>query len=189
MRKLAILLLVLLAACTAPPEDVAKAEIQEEVLPPGEDTEEVLEVAREEVAIDMETSSFEFEGYGPGKSHVGTFSDITGVLFVQDGEVVGGSGVVNADSVDTGISGLDTHLKAADFFDVENCETIEFTSSSYDGETMTGDLTFHCITKEVSFPAEVSENGIKADFVLDTTPFEMENNKVNKEVRISFEFK
>ncbi len=61
---------------------------------------------------------------------------------------------MDAASVDSGIAKFDEHLKAADFFDVENFPTITFQSiklEKRDGLTgqMTGDLTIKGITKPV----------------------------------------
>lgn len=187
MKKLILLFVIIMAACAPLPEDVAKAEVSDP-LPLSDVEDGEVEPAREEILIDREKSSFEFEGYGPGKSHGGTFTEWNGVLFMEEGEIVGGSGMLETDSIDTGISGLDTHLMASDFFDAEKCPTIEFASTSLEDGEMTGDLTAHCITKPVTFPVEVSENSVKADFLLDMTPWELENTKVRKEIRIAFEF-
>ncbi|WP_372795652.1 YceI family protein, partial [Lutibacter sp.] len=56
---------------------------------------------------------------------------------------------------------LEGHLKSADFFDVEAFPTATFeitTSSIENGKTMvTGDITIKGITKQVTFPAVVTE--------------------------------
>ena len=62
----------------------------------------------------------------------------------------------DAASVDTGIDKRDTHLKSADFFDVEKYPKLSFKSKQVkkigDGRyTMTGDLTIRDVTKEVAF--------------------------------------
>ncbi|WP_243225023.1 YceI family protein [Microbacterium sp. CIAB417] len=62
---------------------------------------------------------------------------------------------VDVNSVDTKDEGRDTHLRSADFFDVENHPTMEFVSTGArveDGDFFVdGDLTIRGITKPVSF--------------------------------------
>lgn len=62
---------------------------------------------------------------------------------------------VDVASVDTKDEGRDTHLRSADFFDVENFPTMEFVSTGArveDGDFFVdGDLTIRGITKPVSF--------------------------------------
>ncbi len=184
------LFVVFLIGCAQPPSDVTVAQIE----PSAADSSGniVAEVDNSDSGdskpIDVSASSFEFEGFGPGKSHTGTFDEISGTLIYSDGVVVGASGVIQAASVNTGIGGLDKHLKNDDFFDVENFPEIRFASSSLADGVMSGDLTFHGVTNEVSFPVEVTANSVTADFLLDTTPFGMKHTGVNKDVRISFTF-
>ena len=64
-------------------------------------------------------------------------------------------------SVDTRSADRDTHLKSADFFDVENYPTMRFVSTSFDGEELSGDLTIKDVTKPVTFKVEF--NGVQAD--------------------------
>lgn len=182
MRKTIVFLcIIMLAACSAPPEDVTKAGIKDST---GLATYEGLDRA----PINKEASTFTFEGFGPGKSHVGTFNSWEGELFLEDGKIVGGKGEVQVSSVKTDSERVDSHLQTDDFFDAEKCPTIAFTSKNFDGETMTGDLTFHCITKEVSFPATVTDEGVSADFILDIKPYEFKYAKLTGDARIQFRF-
>ena len=57
-----------------------------------------------------------FEGFGPGKSHLGKFDNWNGELFLENQEIVGFEGTIQTNSVNTGIGGLDTHLNSEDFF-------------------------------------------------------------------------
>lgn len=176
---LAILLLtlVLVVGCQVP-DDVPQAEVVEEI--------ETQETGATEVPMNPETSSFTFEGYAPGKSHDGTFEEMEGFLLKEKNQIVGMQGIIQAASVNTGIEGLDDHLKNDDFFDVEVYPTIEFTSAAIEDNQMTGTLTFHGVTKDVAFPVEVTENSISADFLLDTTDFNMKSAGVDKNVKITF---
>ena len=63
---------------------------------------------------------------------------------------------VDANSINTGNSKRDEHLRKEDFFDVEKYPTICFTSkniiNSKIGYTAWGNLTMHGVTKEVRIP-------------------------------------
>ena len=66
--------------------------------------------------------------------------------------------VINAASIDTGVTDRDGHLKSADFFDVENYPRITFTSTAVerDGDVwaITGDLSIKDVTKPVTIEFE-----------------------------------
>jgi polyisoprenoid-binding protein YceI len=66
----------------------------------------------------------------------------------------------NIDSINTGNSDRDNHLKSADFFDAEKNPKLTFVSSSLvkkgDDHELTGELTINGITKTVQLDTEVS---------------------------------
>lgn len=67
--------------------------------------------------------------------------------------------VADAASINTGEPERDKHLKTADFFDVAKYPDVTFKSSSFkkvDAKNykVTGDLTFHGVTKPVTFDAQ-----------------------------------
>lgn len=65
------------------------------------------------------------------------------------------------DSINTKNKDRDTHLKSDDFFNAEEFPEMKFNSTSFDGETLVGDLTIRDITKEVAL--SVDFNGIAVD--------------------------
>jgi polyisoprenoid-binding protein YceI len=140
---------------------------------------------------------FGFVGYGPGKSHDGTFSAMTASKIGYDetsGVPVSGSLVIDATTVTTGIERLDTHLCAEDFFNCAVHPEIKFTfvdaSKAVDGSIVVeGDLQFNGVVKRISFPATVADANVTADFLLDTTPFAFKYVGIDKNVRITFSFK
>ncbi len=92
----------------------------------------------------------------------GSFSGVEGTVVVAD--PVDGSTAevtVQMDTVSTRSADRDTHLKSADFFDVENFPTMTFKSTSFDGSTLVGDLTIKDVTKPVTF--DVSFGGVQTD--------------------------
>ncbi len=78
-------------------------------------------------------------------------------------------GFINADfsfvaktaSINTRNNDRDTHLRSEDFFNVETYPDLKFKSTSFDGVTLTGDLTIKDITKEIEL--NVDFNGIAVD--------------------------
>lgn len=69
---------------------------------------------------------------------------------------------IKADSISTGITARDNHLKTADFFDAAKYPEITFKSKKIEKKgknfILTGDFTMHGVTKEISFPFAVVGN-------------------------------
>lgn len=92
---------------------------------------------------------------------------------------------MNPASVDTGVTDRDTHLKSADFFDVENHKQIIFSANTYenvdsDGSyELYGDLTIKGITKRIKLDVEFGGvmkdpwGNMKAGFTI--------NGKINRQ--------
>jgi len=91
----------------------------------------------------------------------GRFAVLNGVLNLDQDDVTNSSveASLDATSVNTHEAQRDSHLKSADFFDVERFPTLSFKStrvkSAGDGElAVTGDLTIHGVTRSVTFNVE-----------------------------------
>ncbi len=121
--------------------------------------------------IDAAHSNVKFwvRHFGISRVH-GTFSGVSGTVSYDpanpEATVVEAS--IDVSTVNTGVADRDGHLKSPDFFDVATYPTFTFKSKSVtkveDGEfKVTGDLTLHGVTKEVTFDAEVSEE-VKSPF-------------------------
>ncbi len=178
---LLIIGIITLSACTAPPDDANRAEILT-----GNTIE--LEGDFTEVPINIEESSFRFIGYGPGKSHEGTFNEMLGVLLYEGDTLVGARGTIKAESVDTDSDGLDRHLRNEDFFNVDIYPTIEVETVLLESDNVVADLTFHGVTKRMSFPVTTTENSISGETILKMSDFEINYPAVNDEVSIGFTF-
>jgi polyisoprenoid-binding protein YceI len=82
--------------------------------------------------------------------------------FVFDEKAPGSSRVeveIDASSIDTREPQRDTHLRSADFFEVEKYPTLKFVSTKVeptgdDTFKLTGDLTMHGVTKPVTLDVE-----------------------------------
>jgi len=113
--------------------------------------------------VDVSSSTIHWKGYKPTGSHNGTISLVSGELEMEEGIIIGGSFTVDMSTIKDadGSAKLEGHLKSADFFDVEAfpTSTFEITASAIEGDKtmVTGDLTIKGITKQVTFPAVVSE--------------------------------
>jgi polyisoprenoid-binding protein YceI len=112
--------------------------------------------------IDPTHSSAEFKVKHMMISHVrGHFAKVTGTL-ILDESTLGNSRVealIDAASIETRDAQRDTHLKSADFFDVEKFPTLSFKSTGIsvvrDGElAVEGNLTVRGVTRKVVFSVE-----------------------------------
>ncbi|MDN3723583.1 YceI family protein [Aequorivita sp. SDUM287046] len=65
------------------------------------------------------------------------------------------------DSINTNNKDRDNHLKSDDFFGSEKFPELTFKSKSFDGNSVTGDLSIKGVTKEVTLDAEF--NGTAVD--------------------------
>ena len=121
-----------------------------------------------------ENSSIGFVGSKITDQHEGGFKTFEGSFIVKEGEPQGGKFTIDMNSTWSDNEKLTTHLKAADFFDVESFPSSEFvvTSFSMKGENaydISGNLTLHGVTKNITFPTTVntSDESIKVSSEFD----------------------
>lgn len=121
----------------------------------------------------------------------GTLEVSSGTVTVESGAPAGIDFTFDMNSISTqttgsgkGMDNLSKHLKSPDFFDAEKHPTARFeltraqkSETSPTEFTITGNLTIKDITKEVSFPAEIYQDGdlVKADaqFSIDRTTWDI----------------
>ena len=91
----------------------------------------------------------------------GQFSRWTGTIIVPDGDFGRASveAVIDAGSIDTGVADRDTHLKSADFLDVEQFPEMKFTATRVeqagsDRLRVPGTLTMKGVTRDVTLDVE-----------------------------------
>ena len=112
--------------------------------------------------VDPVHSSAEFKVKHMMISNVrGHFSKVSGVLTLDDSDVTKSKveTSIEAASIDTRDEQRDTHLKSADFLDVENHPWLTFVSTRINdlgiGElSVEGDLTIRGVTRPVTFSVE-----------------------------------
>ena len=91
----------------------------------------------------------------------GHFTGVTGVVTLDEQDITKSNveASIDAASINTREADRDTHLKSADFLDVEKFPKLTFTSTRVtrtgDGELQVeGDLTIHGVTRKVTFAVE-----------------------------------
>ncbi len=137
-------------------------------------------------AFDASNAKIEFVGSKPQGKHDGGFKKFTGTLqLAPTGKGLAGVTVdIDTDSLWSDNPKLTGHLKTGDFFDVKRYPKAGFVSTRVteggkDGatHTITGKLTLHGETKEISIPATVRVNGgavsLRSQFSIDRTQFGM----------------
>lgn len=109
--------------------------------------------------LDPMHSNAQFTVRHMGISNVqGEFSKLSGTVELDDADISKSNvtATIDISSVDTRVAGRDNDLKSTNFFDVAKYPTMTFQSTKIwktaDGMTkMTGNLTLHGVTKEVTF--------------------------------------
>jgi len=156
-----------LAACDDPAKNKTKAQT-------GEATQAASATATDGVSlpIDPSTSKVEWTGSKVTAKHDGGFKSFKGniTLVAQDPTKSNVNVDIDTDSLYTTPDNLVTHLKSKDFFDVATFPKATFASTSVKPggdkgatHTVTGNLTFHGVTKSITFPATIKASASGAD--------------------------
>jgi polyisoprenoid-binding protein YceI len=203
LLSLPLALAALFAGCSNPADSVSAAKVSSDAPATNAPAADTSTLKR--FVFGPESSKIQFVGSKVTGSHDGGFNKFDGELFVgADGKLAGSGNKVNIDTTSLWSDNdrLTGHLKNADFFDVEKFPTSTFVSTDVSQQgtnsTVTGNLTLHGITKQVSFPAsiQVSEQAVTvvADFSIDRFDFEMKypgraDDLIRKEVVIKLNLK
>ena len=148
------------ASCENPADKTTKAKVS--------DTVEKASINKEGGTkyVFTPTSQVKFIGSKITGSHHGGFKTFTGYFTLKDGAPVGNDHKVVIDMKSTFADDekLTGHLKSADFFDVEKFPQSTFdvttiSKQSDTGYTVSGNFTLHGKSRNISFPATVSQNG------------------------------
>lgn len=150
------------AAAEAPAEEGSAAPAGEEGLQPGIVAAPGFNPAN--IGLMPENTTIGFVGSKVTASHEGGFHRFGGTVIVPpSGDLRGASLSVNIemDSIFTDNDRLTGHLQSDDFFNVAQFPQAEFNSTAIaPGEgntaTITGNLTMHGVTNQVSFPATIT---------------------------------
>lgn len=134
--------------------------------------------------VDVKTSSIQWKANKVVGSHEGEISLTSGELIYDDGNLVGGSFIIDMNSlICTDLSGeykgkLEGHLKSEDFFSVETHATAGLVITNVQKvnskkHTITADLTIKGITKSITFESNAEENKFAARIRIDRTQFDV----------------
>lgn len=193
-----IIIVIVVLLRSGAPEDLEKSTVEDVNT---EDTNLTEDSMTDDDSTDEESSesnvsidSFSFTGYGPGKQHVGTFGsyEVSGVSMNASGLPTSGTITFDASTITAdGGDKLNEHLCSDEFFDCAVYPDVTFDltnikADSAEEYTVTGNLSFHGVTKQISFGVTRDGNNFSADFTIDTTPFKFKFIGVDKDVRIQF---
>ena len=167
-----------LVGCKDPGADVTAAKVEArpaEANAPSGSTD-----SASALAINPSNSKVEFVGAKVTASHPGGFTDFSGK--VELGDPIEQSRVqitIQTASLYADKEKLTKHLQSPDFFDVAKFPTATFESTEIkkEGErhTISGKLTLHGVTKQISFPATISasdtEVSANAEFSINRQDF------------------
>lgn len=175
--------LALTAGCADPVGDKPRATVSEAKPPEAASTSEAAAPAgATRYGFSQDGSTLAFVGAKVTATHDGGFKTFSGTIDVPGGDIEAAKIDVEIDmaSVFTDADRLTGHLKSPDFFDVAKFPKSRFVSTSIkknsDGTaTVTGNLTLHGVTKQISFPATISVAGdtatAKAEFGINRKDF------------------
>lgn len=202
--KLTVLLpLLAFLGCSNPADNVPAAAVSAASNSPN-DTAGSPGSASRSFAFGPNNSKIEFVGSKVTGSHNGSFKNFAGEFQVVDGHLAGAGNkiVIDMNSITADNDRLTGHLKTPDFFDVAKFPTATFISSSVEqkgtNSTVTGNLTLHGVTKQISFPANIkvsdAEVAVTSEFFLNRFDFDVRypgkaNDLIRKEVVLKLDIK
>ena len=155
-------------SCENPADKTSDAAVKDKV-------EKTTDAAAGTKYVFTPESTVGFVGSKVTGSHNGGFKTFTGHFTVKDGKPVGNDHKVVIDMASTfsDAEKLTGHLKSPDFFDVEKYpqstfDVTEIKAGDNGTYTVAGNFTLHGVTKNISFPATVTQGTdmvtIKAEF-------------------------
>ena len=115
--------------------------------------------AADTYVIDPAHTSFAFTvKHMMNRNVPGEFDKISGQIVYSPTDLANSSANITIDpsSINTRIDRRDEHLKSPDFFDVAKFPTLTFVSTKFTATAITGNLTMHGVTKEVTIPVTIA---------------------------------
>ena len=161
-----------LASCSDPAEKTTDATVAESA--------PVATSSQDTTYSFTQNSAIGFVGSKVTGSHEGGFKKFSGHFVVHNGTPEAGEFTIQMDSTWSDNEKLTGHLKAPDFFDVEQFpvstfEVTAFTRKSDQQYELSGNLTLHGETKNITFPTQVTQTGdtvrVHAEFDINRKDF------------------
>lgn len=106
-----------------------------------------------------EAVTFTIKNFGINTN--GELKGLKGIIQWDEANPAASSFNITADvnTINTGISSRDTHLKKTEYFNVATYPVITFKSTAVTSSQVTGSLSIKGVTKNISFPYTVSASG------------------------------
>lgn len=175
--------LVLLGCSKNPAENIPAASVSAVTNAPAAAVPTALTETVRTFAFGPTDSSIGFTGSKVTGSHNGGFKNFAGEFKVVNGQLAGAGNkvVINTTSLWSDADRLTGHLKSPDFFDVAKFPTATFVTLAVEARAtnslVTGNLTLHGVTKQISFPAKIEITDaavmVTAEFFVNRSDFEM----------------
>lgn len=136
--------------------------------------------------VDNVNVKITFKGFGPGKVHDGSFSKIDSKLSFDAAGSLKGEVVVDMSSLSTdNEEKLTPHLKSKDFFDVAKYPSATFKVVSLKDGKLSGLMTAHGISKNVSFDVASSDKELSSKFNIDMKEFGINQKFANEVIELT----
>ncbi len=180
------------SSCDNPADDITDARVEDPAIVPI--------VSGGTTYSFTDNSSINFVGYKVTGKHDGGFKDFEGSFTLKDGEPQAGNFTIDMSSTWSDAEKLTTKLKSDEFFDVEQFPksefvVTEFAKKSDESYDVSGNLTLHGVTKNITFPTvvKISDGLVKVDAQFDIKRFDFEivypgktDDLIRDEVSIKF---
>lgn len=184
--------LLTLSACKNPADKTTDAKVDEAAT--------VASSEGGESYLFTDQSTIGFVGSKVTGSHEGGFKEFDGHFVLKDGVPAAGEFVIDMASTWSDDEKLTGHLKSEDFFNVEKFPETTFLVSSFTKKSegqynVSGNLTLHGVTKNITFPATVAQGEetikVTSEFDINRHDFGIEyagkpDDLIRKEVVIKF---
>jgi len=150
-------------------------------------------------ALTSDNTTIKFTGTKPGGKHDGGFKKMTGTAKINGADITTLKVVVDIDvnSIWTDTQKVTDHLKTPDFFDAKTYPKAKFESSSIvkdgSGYKVTGKLTMHGKSKDVTFPAKIDMDAGKltltsSNFTINRQDWAINYKGVNDDITLNVSF-
>ena len=168
------LAILTLASCKNPASETTDATVSE--------AKEVASATGGRSYTFNSNSTIGFVGSKVTGKHDGGFKTFTGNFTVKDGEPTAGEFTIQMDSTWSDADKLTTKLKSDEFFDIEKYpestfKVTSFTKKSEESYELSGNFTLHGVTKNITFPTQVSKSDdmikVKAEFDINRKEFDI----------------
>lgn len=184
---------------TKPDVGTPQAVVGEQTTTPAETpsatTTETPATSSTAMTIDNANVKVSFTGFGPGKKHDGSFSDVRSNLRANSEGNLSGDITVGMNSMSSDSEKLTKHLMGPDFFDTTKYPTATFKLTNIvghdaQGGTITGTFTIKNTTKEVTFPyttlmSNDTFTGYASKFTINMKEFGIDQKFANETIELN----